>query len=184
MTQSVFNFLPSNNGQAERLRVVTLKGSPWFYLVDVCRVVGIGNASDVARRLDDDEKMTLDSVEGGKINGLGSIGAMPTIINESGLYSLILASRKPYAKEFKRWITGTVIPSIREHGIYVMGQEKVATGEATLEQLTQQAADSWKSLTDALKAQLERVTAEKLALGGQVVIMAPLQSSIRGTQAI
>ena len=64
---------------------------------DVCRVLEIGNPSDAARRLDDDERATLDSVEGGNFNGLGVIGAMPTIINESGLYALTLTSRKPQA---------------------------------------------------------------------------------------
>lgn len=86
----------------------------WWVLADVCRVLEIGNPSDVARRLDDDEKDTIDSVEGGKINGLGTVGAMPTIINESGLYSLILTSRKP---EAARRATNTLDhPSQRARG--------------------------------------------------------------------
>jgi len=79
-------------------------------LADVCKVLAIGNPSDAARRLDDDERQTLDTVEGAKINDLGMAlgngGAMPTIINESGLYSLILTSRKAAAKRFKKWVTG------------------------------------------------------------------------------
>src|SRR5690242_9049033 len=110
---------------AFEFRVTNRDGSPWFVLVDVCRVLEIGNPSDAARRLDDDEKSTLDNVEGGKINGLGVIGAMPTIISEAGLYSLILTSRKPQAKAFKRWVTHEVLPAIHKDGGYTSGEEKV-----------------------------------------------------------
>lgn len=103
------------------VRVIVRAGDPWWVLADVCRVLEIGNPSDAARRLDDDEKMTLDTVEGGNINGLGAVGAMPTIINESGLYSLILTSRKPEAKRFKKWVTGDVLPAIRKTGSYSAG---------------------------------------------------------------
>jgi prophage antirepressor-like protein len=86
--------------------VVTILGSPWFILADVCRVLEIGNPSMAASRLDADEKgiTTVDTLGGGQ---------SLVIVSESGLYSLILTSRKPQAKAFKRWITGTVIPSIR-----------------------------------------------------------------------
>ena len=100
------------------ISIITRDGEPWFVLADVCRVLEIGNPSDAARRLDDDEKHTLDNVEGGKINGLGTVGAMPIVINESGLYSLILTSRKPAAKRFKKWVTGDVLPTIRKTGNY------------------------------------------------------------------
>jgi prophage antirepressor-like protein len=104
---------------------------PWFILADVYRVLGIANPSDAASRLDADEKNALAITEGGKINGLGVVGAMPTIINEYGLYSLTFTSRKPEAKEFKRWITHTVLPSIRKNGGYIAGQEKLVDGEMT-----------------------------------------------------
>lgn len=85
------------DGAHHPVRIIDRDGNPWFVLADVCRVLEIGNPSDAQRRLDDDEKDTLDNIEGGKINDLGTIGAMPTIVNESGLYSLILTSRKPAA---------------------------------------------------------------------------------------
>jgi prophage antirepressor-like protein len=94
-------------------------GNPWWVLADVCRVLEIGNPSQAASRLDDEEKHTLTTNEGDKINGLGTVGAMPTIINESGLYSLILRSRKPAAKRFKKWVTAEVLPAIRKTGSYV-----------------------------------------------------------------
>lgn len=102
-------------------RVIDIDGEPWFILADVCRELEVGNPSDAAKRLDEDEKRTLDKVEGGKIKGLGTVGAMPTIISESGLYSLVLTSRKPNAKLFKKWITAEVLPSIRKTGQYRIG---------------------------------------------------------------
>lgn len=95
-------------------RMIDRNGEPWFVLADVCRVLEIGNPSDAARRLDDDEKDTLDNVEGIASSRVQSL----TIINESGLYSLILTSRKPGAKTFKKWVTAEVLPSIRKTGGY------------------------------------------------------------------
>jgi prophage antirepressor-like protein len=91
------------------VRVVTREGEPWFVLADVCKVLDAGLPADQARRLDDDEKgMEIIHTLGGQ--------QKTTIISESGLYSLVLTSRKPEAKRFKRWITGEVIPSIRRTG--------------------------------------------------------------------
>ncbi len=131
------------------VRALTRDGEAWFVLADVCRVLEIGNPSDAARRLDDDEKHTLDSVEGGKINGLGTVGAMPTIINESGLYSLVLTSRKPEAKRFKKWITGEVIPAIRKTGGYL-----AAAPDETPEALALRALTVLQATVERQKAQL------------------------------
>lgn len=73
-------------------------------------------------RLDADEK------DVSNVYTLGGNQEM-TVINESGLYSLILTSRKPEAKTFKKWVTGTVLPAIRKDGAYIMGEEKVVSGE-------------------------------------------------------
>lgn len=98
------------------VRAVTLAGEPWFVAADVCRALGLGNSSDVIKRLDEDER-TLVSIEG------ASNGLPVNAINEPGLYALILGSRKPEAKAFKRWITHEVIPEIRKTGGYIAGQE-------------------------------------------------------------
>ena len=81
----------------------------------MCRALEIDPTA--TRRLDEDEKMTLHSTQGhsGQRGGAQSM----TIVNEPGLYSLVLGSRKPEAKTFKRWITHEVIPSIRKHGAYM-----------------------------------------------------------------
>jgi prophage antirepressor-like protein len=77
------------------VRVICREGEPWFVLADVCRVLEMGNPPQTATRLDDDKKHTLTTDEGGKINELGAVGAIPVVINEFGLYSLILTSRGP-----------------------------------------------------------------------------------------
>jgi prophage antirepressor-like protein len=98
-----------------RVRVVERAGEPWFVLVDVCAVLEIANPRDAASRLDEDER---DAV--GSTDGISSGPGNPnlTVVNESGLWSLVLTSRKPQAKAFKKWITSEVIPSIRKTGGY------------------------------------------------------------------
>lgn len=94
-----------------QVRTVQKDGEPWFVAADVCRALEVGNPSDALSRLDDDER-TLVSIEG------ASNGLPVNAVNEPGLYSLVLGSRKPEARAFKRWITHEVIPSIRKHGMY------------------------------------------------------------------
>ncbi|OMF21872.1 BRO family protein [Paenibacillus sp. FSL H8-0259] len=98
--------------ESAEVRTVTVKGEPWFVAKDVCAVLDVGNPSQALTRLDDDERNTIILNEG--IRGNPNV----TIVSESGLYSLILGSRKPEARAFKRWITHEVIPSIRKTGMY------------------------------------------------------------------
>ncbi len=86
----------------------------------VCKALEIGNPTMALARLDDDEKMTLNSTEGhsGQRGGAQQIN----VINEPGLYSLVLGSRKPEAKAFKRWITHDVVPAIRRQGAYTIDE--------------------------------------------------------------
>lgn len=100
------------NAAFGKIRTLTIDGEPWFVAVDVCRALEIGNPTDAMHRLDADER-TLVSIEG------ASNGLPVNAVNEPGLYTLILGSRKPEAKAFKRWITHEVIPSIRKHGAYM-----------------------------------------------------------------
>lgn len=100
------------NAAFGKIRTLTIDGEPWFVAVDVCRALEIGNPTDAMHRLDADER-TLVSIEG------ASNGLPVNAVNEPGLYTLILGSRKPEAKAFKRWITHEVIPAIRKHGAYM-----------------------------------------------------------------
>lgn len=94
-----------------RIRTTTINGEPWFVVVDVCRTLDMTNHHNVVTRLEADETCAIQvSTSGGKQN--------VRFVNESGLYSLIMTSRKPDAKRFRRWVTHDVIPSIRRTGSY------------------------------------------------------------------
>ncbi len=97
-----------------QVRTVMKESQPWFVAADVCRALEITNVGNALARMDEDEKSSIRSTD------VTSKGGNPNIaiINEPGLYSLVLGSRKPEAKAFKRWITHEVIPSIRRHGAY------------------------------------------------------------------
>ena len=99
------------NYNSVEVRTIQKDGEPWFVLKDVCNVLHIGNSRDVVARLDQDEKGV------GQIDTLGGKQEM-TIINESGLYNVILRSDKPEAKPFRKWVTSEVLPTIRRHGMY------------------------------------------------------------------
>ncbi len=105
------NELKVFNYQSSEVRTVEVDGEPWFVLKDVCAVLGIGNSRMVFDRLDDDEKGVS------QIDTLGGLQNM-SIINESGLYNVILRSDKPEAKPFRKWVTSEVLPAIRKTGSY------------------------------------------------------------------
>ena len=129
----------------EQLRTVQRDDGLWWVLRDVCRVLNIGNVTDTKKRLDPDEVDLTDLID-----GMGRVQST-TIINEPGLYAVILRSDKPEAKEFKRWVTHDVLPSIRKTGAYGIPPEQVARITALQKRL-----DEWRSLTD----EMERLTAD------------------------
>jgi prophage antirepressor-like protein len=97
-----------------RVRCFVIDGEPWFVAKDVCECLEIGNPTQAAMRLDSDEKSTLSLNEGGPDRN---------IVNECGVYNLVLGSRKQEAKAFKRWIVHEVIPQIRKTGNYSVNQD-------------------------------------------------------------
>lgn len=109
----------------QEVRIIDQQGNPWFVLGDICRVLNIGNPSDAASRLDDDEKNTLGITE-------GAGNPEKLIVNESGLYSLILRSRKAEAKRFKKWVTAEVLPTIRKTGSFGVDPLKVLNDPAAM----------------------------------------------------
>ena len=91
--------------QFGNVRVVERDGEPWFVAADVCKALEIANNRDALTRIDDDEKgVALADTLGGKQE--------VTVVNEPGLYSLVLGSRKPEAKVFKRWVTSEILPYV------------------------------------------------------------------------
>lgn len=103
--QQVFNYGSAN------VRVVMIDNEPWFVAKDIADVLEIQNIRQVLGKLDDDEKLTYTMYTSGQNRNV-------TIVNEAGMYSLVLISRKSEAKQFKRWITHEVLPSIRKTGSY------------------------------------------------------------------
>ena len=97
------------NPQFGEIRTILRNGEPWFVAADVCRALEISNPTDALKRLDDDERARFN---------LGHPMNETNCVNEPGLYTLVLGSRKTEAKAFKRWITHEVIPSIRKTGGY------------------------------------------------------------------
>ena len=135
------------------VRTVTIDGAPWFVARDVCGVLELVNTTKALRGLDDDEKgLTI-------IQSLGG-NQETNIVSESGLYSLILRSRKPEAKLFKRWITHEVIPTLRKTGYYQM------TAQAN------PSAQNPYSLVEVLGLALQSEL-ERQRLSGQVAQLAP-----------
>ena len=112
------------------VRIVEKGGEPWFVAKDVCDILALGNPRSSIALLDEDERgvHSMDTPSGKQEMG---------IISEAGLYSLILRSRKPEAKAFKRWVTHEVLPSIRKTGAYLspgMSNEQIKALVATLEE--------------------------------------------------
>ena len=144
------------NEQFGSVRTVVKDNEPWFVAADVCKALELGNNRQAITRLDDDEKGVISTDTPGGSQEMA-------IVNEPGLYSLVLGSRKPEAKEFKRWITHEVIPSIRKYGMYAT-EELLADPDFAIKVFQQMKADR-----EALKAERE---ARKLA-EAQNAIMAP-----------
>ena len=120
------NALQTFTYQSSTVRTVERDGEPWFVLKDVCDVLNLTTPARVAERLDKDEVSQTHLTD--------SLGRQQetTIINESGLYSVILRSDKPEAKPFRKWVTSEVIPAIRRHGSY--SQKPLTPAEQLLAQ--------------------------------------------------
>ena len=109
------------------VRTVLIENEVWFVLIDVCRALNLTNSRMVASRLDDDEVSKFD---------LRGQSGETHIVNESGLYSVILRSDKPEAKSFKKWVTSEILPSIRKHGMYAT-EELLANPDLFIQVLTE-----------------------------------------------
>ena len=141
------------NEQFGQIRVVERDGEPWFVAVDICGALDIANSRDALTRIDEDEKgVALTDTLGGEQE--------VAVVNEPGLYSLVLGSRKSEARAFKRWITHDVIPAIRKTGMYATP----ATVEAMLAN-----PDTMIQVLQAFKDERE----QRLALETRVVADAP-----------
>lgn len=142
------------NERFGEVRTILLNNEPWFVAVDVCAALELTNPREAVRRLDEDEKNTVILTDGIRGN------PTKTVINEYGLYALVLSSRKPEAKAFKRWITHEVIPLIRRTGGYMT--------EPLLQRIQKDPAVIYE-FADALVAEKKRST----ALAAELALVKP-----------
>ena len=100
------------NNEFGEIRTIVVNDEPMFCLSDICKALEIKNVTDVAKRLDDDERTRLSLGRAGETN----------FVTESGLYAVVLRSDKPAARKFRKWVTSEVLPSIRKTGVYGQAQ--------------------------------------------------------------
>lgn len=145
------------------VRTVEMNSEPWFVLKDVCAVLGLTDTGRTAERLDADELARTTLVSGGQNREM-------YIINESGLYNVILRSDKPEAKPFRKWVTSEVLPSIRKHGAYMTPQkiEEALLNPDTIISLARQLKEE-KAKTAKLAPAAEYAQNFLLASGGRLV---------------
>lgn len=131
------------------VRVVEIDSEPWFVGNDVSMILGYSNYRNaVAKHVDDEDKLRTQIEYAGQKREV-------TVINESGLYSLILSSKLPTAKKFKRWVTSVVLPSIRKHGMFAT--------EKTIDQMLEDPDTMIKVLTEMKEERAKRKLAEEKA---------------------
>lgn len=112
-----------NNPEFGTIRVISIEDEPWLVGKDVAAALGYTDTDQALRRhVDDEDKLTRNFDGSGQNRGM-------TIINESGLYSLVLSSKLPTARKFRRWVTSEVLPSIRKTGGYIQGQQELSPEE-------------------------------------------------------
>lgn len=131
------------------IRVVEMKGEPWFVATDVLRILGSYlrsngdvNTSHIKKFMGEDDYRLSPNRIGGRL---------PMLISESGLYKLIMRSDKPNARAFQDWVTRDVLPAIRKDGGYIMGEEKVASGEMSEDEFILRAMTMQKNKIDRLQ---------------------------------
>lgn len=128
---------------SEEVRTFTDKGEVWFIAKDISDVLGFRDTHEMTRILDSDEKGDTE------VRTLGGKQVM-TIINESGMYTCVIRSRKKEAKAFRKWVTGEVLPSIHKHGGYMSNQENM-----TVEEVMDKSKDFTKSVIEEKEKELE-----------------------------
>ena len=144
------------NEQFGKIRTVEIDGTPYFVGKDVAEILGYSNtAKAIINHVDEEDKQIFQTSQNGnsEINNRGMY-----IINESGLYSLILSSKLPKAKEFKRWVTSEVLPAIKKHGVYAVDEvlENPDMLISALQALKEEKAKA-KALTEKIEADKPKV---------------------------
>ena len=142
--------LQNFNFSGQDVRIITINGEPWFVGKDVADILEYSDTQAMTRRLDDEDFMT---------DKLSGMNMKSTLINESGLYTAILGSKKTEAKRFKRWITSEVLPTIRKHGAY---NANVPTTQRELVQLALSANEETNQRIDVIENKIHDIEENKL----------------------
>lgn len=158
------------NDEFGQVRTTTINGEPWFVGKDVTDILGYSNPRDaLAKHVDDDDRNTV-AIRDGKGN------PNQTIINESGLYALIIGSKLPAAKKFKRWVTSEVLPSIRKTGSYTVDPLQKQRLEVDLNNSRANVAALWLEIGNLATPEYKQVCssyASSVLAGGKEVIPLP-----------
>lgn len=142
------------------IRVVTNQDNPWFVASDVCEALGLTANWNTFRHLHEDERLSLEKRACPDHVLFPGRTARILTISESGLYKLIMRSDKPEARRFQDWVTRDVLPAIRKDGAYIMGEEKVATGEMDEDTFVLKAIEILQRKIDRLKAENDAMSQE------------------------
>lgn len=181
---TTFTFAPTN----ANIRVVTIDGNPWFVAADVCACLGLkphpvhGNFIHHLKYLGADEQMTLAKTTMPDVVLFPGTTARVKLASESGLYKLVMRSDKPEARKFQDWVTREVLPAIRKDGAYIMGEEKVRTGEMDEDELVLRAVAILQKKVERLREEKEKLAAENTSMGE--VIGTHLHTIARFTRTI
>ena len=137
------------------IRTLDLDGTVWFPAKDVCDALGLAKASNAVRHACDEDhhrNVLKSEISNAHTVGISFPNRGMLCVSEAGIYDLINLSKKPAAKAFRKWVNSTVLPAIRKDGGYVLGEEKVATGEMSEEAVMALSLRAMEGLKKKLKA--------------------------------
>lgn len=170
------NEIQTFNFESEKVRTLFINEEPYFVGKDVAEILGYSNYRDALKRhVDSDKKGVV------KLDTLGE-KQNQTVINESGLYSLILSSKLPKAKKFKHWVTSEVLPAIRQHGAYMTEQKAFdVTNRNGLAELLQQAADQLRDKDKQItEMKSKAIFADAVSTSSSTILIGQLVKILRG----
>lgn len=173
------NEIQNFNFNGSQVRALTINNEPYFVGKDVAEILGYKNPSNALQtHVDKEDKTTyLNRVSGSNYK------TKTTVINESGLYSLILSSKLPNAKQFKRWVTSEVLPAIRKHGAYMTDKKAAAivTDKNALADLLKQASDQLKAKDIQIEEMRPKALfADAVSASKQTVLIGELAKIMKG----
>lgn len=162
-----------NNQEFGEIRTVSIGGEPWLVGRDVALALGYSNPRDaISRHLDAEDKGVAKCDTPGGTQDF-------VVINESGLYSLVLSSKLPGAKKFKRWVTADVLPSIRKHGGYITGQEELSGEELMAKALMFAEAKIKEKDAQITEMRPKALFADAVAASGNSILIGELAKMLR-----